>query len=36
MAKYQAMHGDKFVTAVGLCTLHSFDPYPITNSLSNP
>jgi hypothetical protein len=21
---------------VGLCTLHSFDPYPITYSLSNP
>jgi hypothetical protein len=22
--------------AVGLCTLNSFDPYPITYSLSNP
>jgi hypothetical protein len=24
------------LVAVGLCALHSFDPYPITYSLSNP
>jgi hypothetical protein len=27
---------DGKVDVVGLCTLNSFDPYPITYSLSNP
>jgi hypothetical protein len=27
---------DERQSVVGLCTLNSFDPYPITYSLSNP
>jgi hypothetical protein len=28
--------GIRLRDVAGLCTLHSFDPYPITFSLSNP
>ena len=33
---YHLDHMGSPFSAVGLCTLNSFDPYPITYSLSNP
>jgi hypothetical protein len=35
-AALAAKRGERDVNAVGLCTLNSFDPYPIAYSLSNP